>query len=146
MSAPDSKFRETKSSAERQHAGASTAAETLLTGMASGIYPKAVQSIARMHSEVFDAWMTCNLELMDFYKGRYQQDRALAKAVTQCANPSEAIGVCMDFWGRAMTDYSGEAGKLANLNSELAAETVKRISEEANVISRDFATERQTAA
>lgn len=146
MSAPDNKVREPKSSTERHAPGHSAASETLMTSMASGIYPKAVQSIARMHGEVFDAWMTCNLELMDFYKGRYQQDRALAKAVTQCANPSEAIGACMDFWGRAMSDYSGEAGKLANLNSELAAETVKRISEEANVISRDFAAERQSAA
>ena len=103
------------------------------------VVPKAIASINRMNGDVIDAGLKCGIEMLDFYKQGFQEDRNLATKVCSNGEPRDAVRAWMDFWNKAVVDYSGEASKLTRLNAEIATETVKHLSDDANVISNDFA-------
>ena len=83
--------------------------------------PAAVGSLMRMQANLFDAWMKCNIEVLDFLKNRFEEDRKLAAHMGESADPAAALNVYAEFWRKAMSDYAGEADKLTKMNTEIAA-------------------------
>ncbi len=93
--------------------------------------PQFLTAAARMQGEMFDACMKCNIELLDFLRSRYEEDRKLALNVTGNGDVSQTFDTFLEFWRKGMLQYFGEAGKLANMNAELATGAARRIAGEA---------------
>lgn len=118
---------------ENQQAMPGAEAMKSLTAM----MPQFVTAAARMQGEMFNAYMKCNIELLDFLRSRCEEDRKLALNVTKNGDASQAFDTLLDFWRKGMLQYFGEAGKLASMNSELAAEAAKRMTEEAQGLTKN---------
>lgn len=103
------------------------------------LMPQAMESIMRMHGEIFGACMTCNREVLDFLKGRFDEDKKLVATVTASEEARQIVDAYVDFWRKASIDYAGEASKLVNMNSEMANETLKHFNEDTSAVSQNFA-------
>lgn len=97
---------------------------------ASNVFsPEAMGAVMRMQANLFDAWMKTNIEMLDFLKHRFEEDRKLAARIGDAGDPAAAMNMYADFWRTAMSDYAGEADKLAKMNAD-AAEQAGRMAED----------------
>lgn len=96
-------------------------------------------AVARLQAHAFKATMRYQIEMLDFLKHRYEQDIKLAESLVESTQYGDTLDVCSDFYQTAMSEYSSEAGKVANIGSKLASETTREIRREAETITEDMA-------
>ena len=94
---------------------------------------KALLSAARLQAQAYKAMMRYQIEVLSFLKHRYEEDMRLADDIASAQDLSNAFEICTDFWQQAITEYSDEAGKMANLGSRLASDTARQVRKEAEM-------------
>ena len=75
---------------------------------------------------------TMNGELLGFVRTRLNHDVELSRALSQCANWSDAVNLQQDWARQATEEYLAEAGKLTELASKVAKENWEPVYERAN--------------
>ena len=75
---------------------------------------------------------TLNGELMGFVSTRLNHDMELSRALSQCANWSDAVNLQQDWARQATEEYLAEASRLTELASKVAKENWESVYERAN--------------
>ncbi|MEP3275836.1 MAG: hypothetical protein ABJN26_14655 [Stappiaceae bacterium] len=101
-------------------------------------FPTLFYSAAKMQGQMLHAYLSYNTEILDFLKKRIAEDIKLVDSVTQTDDANEAATSFVDFWREAVVEYSGEAGKLASINSKFALDAVEQLSAEAKTVEKEF--------
>lgn len=94
---------------------------------------KALFSATRLQAQAYKAMMRYQIEILSFVKHRYEEDMRLADEIATAQDLSNAFEICADFWQQAVTEYSDECGKMANLGSRLASDTARQVRKEAEM-------------
>lgn len=92
----------------------------------NNMLPDMLQSMAQVQGAAVSAFTKCNLELLEFVKTRFEEDRKLASSLRTSQDATELFEHCSEFWRKAIADYSSEANKLAVLNTRLAGELAEK--------------------
>jgi len=75
---------------------------------------------------------TLNGELMGFVSTRLNHDVELSRALSRCANWSDAVNLQQDWARQATEEYLAEASRLTELASKVAKENWEPVYERAN--------------
>ena len=86
---------------------------------------------ARLQAHAFSAMMQYQIEALKFLKHRYEEDVKLANDLVASSEFNDAFDVVAAFLQNAATEYATETSKIIFIGSQLAAETAKRIREQA---------------
>jgi hypothetical protein len=100
---------------------------------------KFVFSMARLQAHGYKAMMRYQIEALSFLKHRYEQDVKLAEDLVASADFNDAFDVYTGFVQNAVTEYSSETGKMANIGSRIASETARRVRKETDAAIEDMA-------
>jgi hypothetical protein len=84
-------------------------------------------AFARMQGHAFKSMLRFQMEAADFLTHRLQQDMKLVDDLTRSADFTDAFDVFAGFFQNAATQYSGEAGKVAQIGSKVASETARKL-------------------
>jgi hypothetical protein len=96
-------------------------------------------SIARMQGHAFKSMLRFQMEAADFLRHRLQQDMKLVDDLTRSADFTDAFDVFAGFFQNAAWQYSGEAGRVAEIGSKVASQTARKLRSEAGEIFDDMA-------
>jgi|APTNR8051073442_1049403.scaffolds.fasta_scaffold97326_2 hypothetical protein len=96
-------------------------------------------SMARLQAQGYKAMMRYQIEGLSFLKHRYEQDVKLAEDLVASADFADAFDVYAGFVQNAVTEYSSETGKMANIGSRIASETARRVRKETDAAIEDMA-------
>lgn len=94
---------------------------------------------AHLQAHAFKVLMRYQIETLAFLKHRCEQDMKLMDDLASSDEFNDAFDIVGNFVQNAVSEYSTEAGKFASLGSKLAAETAKRVREEADRTIGDMA-------
>ena len=83
--------------------------------------------------------MRYQIEALSCLKHRYEQDVKLAEDLVASADFADAFDVYAGFVQNAVTEYSSETGKMANIGSRIASETARRVRKETDAAIEDMA-------
>jgi hypothetical protein len=89
-----------------------------------------------MHGQVrmMDALLKQNIEALDFLRQRFEKDRAMLSALSATTDGAEAGKVLTEFWQKAFSDYSAEAGRLGALMTATVEQMQEGMTEEARAM------------
>ncbi|TCL71094.1 hypothetical protein EV286_10667 [Rhizobium sp. BK251] len=96
-------------------------------------------SSARLQAHAMKAVLSYQIEALSFLQRRYEKDIKFLDDLTATEETHDAIDVVSCFWQNAVSDYTGEAGKVASIASALSAETASFVREEADAVVDDMA-------
>ena len=96
-------------------------------------------SMAHLQAQGYKAMMRYQIEALSFLKHRYEQDVKLADNLAAAADFNDAFDVYAGFVQNAVTEYSSETGKMANIGSRIASETARRVRKETDAAIEDMA-------
>lgn len=96
-------------------------------------------TIARLQAHAFKSMLRFQLEATSFMRHRLQQDIRLVDDLTRSNDFADAFDVFTGFFQNAATEYSGEAGKVAEIGSQIASETARKLRHEARETVEDMA-------
>ncbi len=105
----------------------------------AGDAQKLLFACARMQAHAFRSMLRFQLEAAGFLKHRLQQDMRLVDDLTRSNDFADAFDVFTGFFQNAATEYSGEAGKVAEIGSRVASETARKLRNEARESVEDMA-------
>jgi Phasin protein len=88
---------------------------------------KLLFAMARMQGHAFKSMLRFQMEAAEFYRHRIAQDMKLVDDLTRSADFTDAFDVFAGFFQNAAAEYSGEAGKVADLGSRVASQTAKEL-------------------
>ncbi len=94
---------------------------------------------ARLQAQAFKTMMRYQIEMLSFLKHRCEQDMKLAEDLAESDQLNDAFDVFSNFLQNAMTDYSMEASKVAEIGSKVASETARRVRKEGETVIENFA-------
>jgi len=92
-------------------------------------------SYARLMGHAAKAALNYQTDMLAFFKHRYEQHNKLIDDLVHCDNFGDASACYADFCQNAMSEYSKEAGKVAQMNTHMADETIKKVREETEELS-----------
>jgi hypothetical protein len=84
-------------------------------------------AIARMQGHAFKSMLRFQMEAAEFLRRRIAQDIKLVDDLTRSADFTDAFDVFAGFFQNAAAEYSGEAGKVAEIGSKVASETARKL-------------------
>ena len=84
--------------------------ESLITANQKGL-----KATVEMQEHMMRLMARINGELLSFLGRRLDQDRAMAKELTTCKSPQDAVAVCRRFFETAMKQYTEEMGFLSSI-------------------------------
>ncbi len=93
-------------------------------------------SMLRSQAKVMDSVLQQNIEVLDFFRRRYEKDRKALSSLMTAEDPSVAMNVWSEFWSGAMSDYSEEASKLSALAASTSDQIVEGVAEETRAMAR----------
>ena len=93
--------------------------------------PKALFSAVRLQAQAYKAMMRYQIEALSFMRHRLEEDVRLVDEIATAHDLGNAFEIYADFLQQTVSEYSDEAGKLANLGSKLASETARQVRREA---------------
>ncbi|CAG0948192.1 MAG: phasin family protein [Rhizobiaceae bacterium] len=96
-------------------------------------------SMARLQAQGYKAMMRYQIEALSFLKHRYEEDVKLAEELAASTDFTDAFDVYAGFVQNAVTEYSSESGKMANIGSRIASETARRVRRETDAAIEDMA-------
>jgi len=100
---------------------------------------KVALTATRLQAHAFTAAMRYQIEALTFLKHRYEMDVKLVDDLLASDELNDAFDVFTTFMQNAATEYANEASKVASIGSRLAAETARRVREEAEEAVEDIA-------
>ncbi|MDK1387721.1 hypothetical protein QN224_20095 [Sinorhizobium sp. 8-89] len=100
---------------------------------------KYLLSMGRLQAEALRMTLRYQVELLAFLKNRSEQDLKLIDDLSSPDHANEAFDLCCNFWQNAFLDYSDEAARIAEIGSDVAAETAKQVREEQKLLTKDMA-------
>lgn len=96
-------------------------------------------SMARLQAQGYKAMMRYQIEALSFLKHRYEQDVKLAEDLAGSTDFNDAFDVYAGFFQNAVTEYSSETGKMANIGSRIASDAARRVRKETDAAIEDLA-------
>ncbi len=112
----------------------STPFAALAQGMDPAKLGGGMTAMMRTQAKMMDAVLKQNIEMLDFLKARYENDRAFFATLAGAGNPNEALAAWNGFWSKALKDYSNEAGKLGSLAAATTEQMLEGIRDEATIL------------
>ncbi|MCA1444489.1 hypothetical protein I6F07_30770 [Ensifer sp. IC4062] len=100
---------------------------------------KYLLSMGRFQAEAMRMTLRYQVEMLNFLKHRREQDLKLLEDLLSPDHVNETFDVYCCFWQNAFLDYSDEAARLAEIGSDVAAETAKQVREEQELLTKDMA-------
>lgn len=100
----------------------------------------------RMQSDALRATLDWQVEMLDFFRHRIEQDVRLVDSLMQVREPDEFVSTCSAFCSQAFDDYSREALKAASFSQQVASETSEHVRKDAEELSDDLKTATLTVA
>ena len=103
------------------------------TGLRNPSFETAQQlaaSVARLQAHAAKAVIDYNLEAVEFVKHRLALDADFVARMAASKDFGEAFGVYSDFWQKAFTEYTDEAGKLTAMNTQAARDSAAEMGQE----------------
>lgn len=92
---------------------------------------QALLALGRLQGHALKSMMSYQIEALSFLKHRCEEDVKLIDELNSSQEMDQAVHVCASFFQNALNDYSSETGKLANIGSRLASETVTEMQKDA---------------
>ena len=80
---------------------------------------KALFSAVRLQAQAYKAMMRCQIEALSFMRHRLEEDVRLVDEIATAHDLGNAFEIYADFLQQTVSEYSDEAGKLANLEQAL---------------------------
>lgn len=102
--------------------GGSTPADDMMQGMLHG------------QVRMMDALLKQNIEALDFLRQRFEKDRDMLAELANAKDGAAAGSVLTDFWQKAFSDYSAEAGRLGSLMAASVEQMQQGLTEEARAM------------
>lgn len=96
-------------------------------------------ALGRLQARNVKSMLHFQVELFDFFKRRCEQDMKLVDDLVASEDLSGAFVVYTGFCENAVSDYSKEAGKISEIGSRLAAESVRQVRAETRTVADDMA-------
>jgi hypothetical protein len=96
-------------------------------------------AMARLQAQGYKAMMRYQIEALTFLRHRYEQDVKLADDLAGSTDFNDAFDVYAGFVQNAVTEYSSETGKMANIGSRIASDAARRVRKEADAAIEDLA-------
>ena len=93
-----------------------------------------MHGMLRAQVRMVDAVLKQNIEALEFLRQRFEKDRAMIAQLAEAKDSTAAGAVLTDFWQRAFSDYSAEAGRLGALMTSTAEQMQKGLTEEARAM------------
>jgi hypothetical protein len=100
---------------------------------------KMLFTMARMQGHAFKSMLRFQMEAVDFLRHRIRQDMKLVDDLTRSVDFTDAFDVFAGFFQNAAAEYSGEAGKVAEIGSKVASETAHKLRAETRGSLEDMA-------
>lgn len=100
---------------------------------------RATFAMARMQAHAFKSMMRFQAETLHFMKHRAEQEMRLAESLARSKDFADAFDIFAQFSQDAVTEYSGEGGKLAEITASVASETARRVRRETRASMEDIA-------
>lgn len=97
-------------------------------------FQKMLLALPRLQAVGMRAVLNQQREMLAFLKRRYDQDLQLADRIASADEVKDIYDAVLSFYEGASKEYSAEAGKIAELGSRVASETIKGIKQEAEVL------------
>lgn len=111
----------------------------VLTAPLAANVQKLLFSMARMQAQGYKAMMRYQIEALSFLKHRCEEDVKLVEDLAASADFTDAIDVYASFLQNAVTEYSSESGKMADISSRIASDTARRVRRETGAAIEDIA-------
>ena len=71
-----------------------------------------MQGMLKAQVRMMDAVLKQNIETLEFLRQRFEKDRAMLSQLSEAKDSATAGSVLTEFWQKAYSDYSAEAGRL----------------------------------
>lgn len=84
-------------------------------------------SLGRLQTDAFNAMLRYQIEALGFLKSRCEQDLQFLQEIWSPGHVNDSFDLWCCFWQKAFLDYSREAGRVADIGSNIAAKAAKRI-------------------
>lgn len=97
-------------------------------------FQKLLLAVPRLQAVGIRAVLREQREMLAFLKRRYDQDLQLADRIAGANEVKDIYDAVLSFYEGAAKEYTAEAGKIVELGSHVANETIKGISQEAEVL------------
>jgi hypothetical protein len=90
--------------------------------------------VMRAQARMMDAVMRQNIEALEFLKKRFEEDRKLLTQIAETPDGAKASAAWSDFWHRAMSDYTAEAGRMGSFAAATTEQMIEGLTEEARAL------------
>jgi hypothetical protein len=100
---------------------------------------RAMFAVARMQAHAFKSMMRFQAETLHFMKHRAEQEMRLAESLVYSKDFADAFDIFARFSQDAVSEYSGESGKLAEITASVAKETARSVRRETQASIEDIA-------
>ncbi|WP_331376813.1 hypothetical protein [Sinorhizobium chiapasense] len=100
---------------------------------------KYLLSMGRFQAEAVRMTLRYQVEMLNFLKSRREQDLKLLEDLLSPDHLNETFDLYCSFWQNAVLDYSDEAARIAEIGSDMAAETAKQVREDKELLTKDMA-------
>lgn len=71
-----------------------------------------MQGMLKAQVRMMDAALKQNIETLEFLRQRFEKDRAMLAQLAEAKDSASAGNVLTEFWQKAYSDYTAEAGRL----------------------------------
>lgn len=93
-----------------------------------------MHGMLRAQARMMDAVLKQNIEALEFLRQRFEKDRAMIAQLAEAKDSASAGMVLADFWQKAFSDYSAEAGRLGSLMSATVTQMQEGLTDEARAM------------
>ncbi|MCA1407658.1 hypothetical protein I6F26_23725 [Ensifer sp. IC3342] len=100
---------------------------------------KYLLAMGRLQAEAVRMTLRYQVEMLNFLKNRREQDLKLLEDLLSPDHLNESFDLYCSFWQNAFLDYSDEAARIAEIGSDVAAETAKQVRQEQELLTKDMA-------
>ncbi len=95
-------------------------------------------SLGRLQTDAFNAMLRYQIEALGFLKSRCEQDLQFLQEIWSPGHVNDSFDLWCCFWQKAFLDYSREAGRVADIGSNIAAKAAKRIHGEEKLLAENL--------
>jgi hypothetical protein len=99
---------------------------------------KLALAAARLQAQAFKAAMRYQIEALNFFKHRVEQDVKFVDDLGESNEFNDAFDVFATFMQNAATEYATEVSKVISIGSKLASDTARRVRKEAEEVAEDI--------
>ena len=94
----------------------------------------ALAALLRPQARMAEVVLAQNLQVLDFYRTRFEKDRALMAEMAQESDPHALLFAWTGFWQGMVVDYAAEMGKLASSMAAVADQAVRSATDEGKAL------------